>query len=561
MIASFNMLPYSKAIEAGFSALVEGKIIPRIWRKDWTVWKNKPSEIANRLGWLFCPENSLKDLPAIRKFMEQPRRMRFSHAVLLGMGGSSLAPLVMADVFRTSRSGLELEVLDSTDPAAVLGIKKRFHPAKTLYIISSKSGTTAETMSFLNFFWNQSSESLGKKRATGHFVAVTDPDSPLAELARGLGFYLFLADPEIGGRFSALSVFNLLPAALKGIRTWDILRSGNDMALGCRKASDLRANPGAHLGILLAVLASHGRDKLTLVLPPQLETFGLWLEQLIAESTGKEGRGILPVTGEEIGPPDVYGADRLFVQIKAPGGSAEEPAMERLKEAGFPLISLHLPSLSGLGGQFFLWEFATAVAGFFLEINPFDQPNVESAKKKTREVLAVFRQEGVMPEENPLFQQEGIAVFSDVKAASLEAWSELFLGQAGPGDYIALQVFLAPDRRKDVVLARLRTKLRAKTGLAVTSGYGPRYLHSTGQLHKGDRGNGLFIQVTADDRQDVPIPDEPGSPGASLSFGVLKAAQARGDMAALKSAGRRIARFHLDNATPKELGKIAALFA
>jgi hypothetical protein len=443
MIASFNMQPYREAIEAGFSTLAAEEIIPRVWRRDWTVWNGNPSKIANRLGWLFCPENSQSDLPEVREFVLQARRQGLSHAVLLGMGGSSLAPLVMAEVFPTSRNALELEVLDSTDPAAVLGIQERYHPAKTVYIVSSKSGTTTETMSLFRFFWNQSCEFLGKKRASGHFVAITDPGSPFAELARGLGFSLFLAGPEIGGRFSALSVFNLLPAAFKGIRIRDILRAGNDMALCCRESTDLRANPGAHLGILLAALASHGRDKLTLVLPGQLEAFGLWLEQPIAESTGKEGRRILPVTGEKIGPPGVYGADRLFVQFRAPRSSAEEPA---------------------------------------------------------------------------------------------------------------------PDRQKDAALAGLRTRLRAKTGLATTLGDGLRYLHSTGQLHKGDRGNGLFIQITADDGRDVPIPDEPGLSGASISFGILKAAQARGDMKALKSAGRRVARLHLKNATPKELGKIAALF-
>jgi glucose-6-phosphate isomerase len=560
IIETFNMQPYQKALDAGFSSLAAKNVIPRIWRKDWTVWKNQPDEIANRLGWLFCPKNAERDLPKIRKFVGQAKRQGCSHVLLLGMGGSSLAPLVMANVFATPRFGLELKVLDSTDPAAVLGIRKKLNPAKTLYIVSSKSGTTTETMSFFKFFWNEACESLGKKRATGHFAVVTDPDSPLADLARGLGFARCLADPEIGGRFSALSVFNLLPAALKGIRIRSILRSGKDMAASCRNSSDLRANPGAHLGTILAALASQGRDKVTFLLPPRLGTFGLWLEQLIAESTGKEGRGILPVAGEKIGPPRVYGSDRLFIQIKAPGSRAEDRATERLKKAGFPLISLRLPSLSRLGGQFFLWEFATAVAGFFLMINPFNQPDVESAKRKTQDVLTVFRREGVIPEENPQFQQGGIAVFSDIRAASLDAWCRLFLGQARPGDYIVLQVFLAPDRQKDTALARLRTKLRAETGLATTLGYGPRYLHSTGQLHKGDRGNGLFIQITAGDERDLPIPDEPGSSSAAISFGVLKAAQARGDMEALKSAGRRIAHLHLKRPTPGGLRKIAALF-
>ena len=559
MIETFNMQPYREAIEAGFAALAAKNIIPRIWKKDWTVWKNQPDEIANRLGWLFCPEKAEKDLPKIRKFVEQARKNGCSRALLLGMGGSSLAPLVMANVFATSRFGLELEVLDSTDPAAVLGVRKRNDPENTLYIVSSKSGTTTETLSFFKFFWNEACESLGEKKAAGHFVAITDPCSPLAKLALEMGFTRFLADPEIGGRFSALSVFNLLPTALKGIRIPNVLRSGKEMADTCRESSNLKANPGALLGILLAALDSQGRDKLTFLLPQRMRIFGLWLEQLIAESTGKKGRGILPVAGETIGPPGVYGSDRVFVQIKTPRSPARWPAVERLKKAGFPLISLRLPSLSSLGNQFFLWEFATALSAFFLEINPFDQPDVESAKKKTREVLAVFRREGAIPGEKPQFQKDGIAVFSDVSAASLKAWPNLFLSQARPGDYIALQVYLMPDRQKDAILSGLRTTLRAKTRLATTLGYGPRYLHSTGQLHKGDRGNGLFIQITARNEQDVPIPDEPGSASAVISFGALEAAQARGDMEALKFAGRRIARLHLNKPTGAGLRKIATL--
>jgi transaldolase/glucose-6-phosphate isomerase len=560
MIETANLLGYEKAIADGLASLAKDKVISRIWKKDYTVWREDPTEIKNRLGWLTSPLSMEKELPGIKAYARNVRMKRFNHALLLGMGGSSLAPFVLSDVYETRPGHLDLDILDLTDPAVVLGWEKKLDPAKTLFIVSSKSGSTVETASFFKYFWNRTDERLGKDAAGEHFAAITDPGSPLDEEARAFGFgAVFSGEPEIGGRFSALSPFCLMPAALKGIRVDSLVATAAKMSDLCRCEPDLMANPGAFLGTILGVLAERGRDKLTLLLPPGLRSFGLWLEQLIAESTGKEGKGILPVAGEKIGPVEGYGDDRLFVRIKEKGETKDDAAARRLEKAGFPLLTLTFPSLSHLGGQFFLWEFATAVAGRFLGINPFDQPNVEAAKKKAREFLEYYREHGVLPGEKPRFRSGGICIFTDIEAGSLKGCLKAFLGAARPGDYLAIQAFIAPTRKTDAALNKLRLRLRDRTGLATTVGYGPRFLHSTGQLHKGDRGNGLFIQVTAEDGRDAPIPDSPGSTEASVSFGLLKAAQARGDFEALRSLGRRIIRFHLGKDVPAGLDELLSV--
>jgi glucose-6-phosphate isomerase/transaldolase/glucose-6-phosphate isomerase len=561
MIETANLLEYEKAIADGLASLALDRVVSRIWRKDWTVWREDPAEVKNRLGWLTSPRSMGKELSGIKAYVRDVRKKGFSRALLLGMGGSSLAPFVLSDVYETRPGYLDLDVLDLTDPAVVLAWRKNLVPAKTLFIVSSKSGSTVETASFFKYFWNWTADHLGKDPAGEHFVAITDPGSPLEEEARALGFgAIFPGEPEIGGRFSALSPFCLVPAALKGIRVESLVATAAKMSDLCRREPDLMANPGAFLGTVLGILAGQGRDKLTLLLPPGLRSFGLWLEQLIAESTGKEGKGIFPVAGEQLGPAGVYGNDRLFVRIKEKGDAKGDAASRRIEKAGFPLLTLTLPRLSHLGGQFFLWEFATAVVGRFLGINPFDQPNVETAKKKAREILEYYREHGVLPGEKPRFRSGGISVFTDLKAGSLEGCLKMFIGSAKRGDYFAIQAFVAPSRKTDAALNKLRLRLRDRTRLATTVGYGPRFLHSTGQLHKGDRGNGLFIQITADDERDAPIPDSPGANGSSVSFGLLKAAQARGDFEALRSLGRRIIRFHLEKNLPAGLERLLQIW-
>jgi glucose-6-phosphate isomerase len=546
LIEAANLLEYEKAITDALAALARDRVVSRIWKKDWTVWREDPKEIRNRLGWLTSPRSMKKELSGLKGYSRDVRKKGYTHALLLGMGGSSHAPFVLAKTFKTQAGFLDLDVLDLTDPAVVLSKQKKLNPATTLFIVSSKSGTTVETASFFKYFWNWTAANLDTKKTGEHFAAITDPGTPLEEEARMLGFgAVFSGVPEIGGRFSALSPFCLMPAALKGIRVDSLVATAAKMSDFCRREPDLMANPGAFLGTVLGVLAGRGRDKLTLLLSTGLRSFGLWLEQLIAESTGKEGKGILPVAGEQTGPIEGYGNDRLFVRIKEKGEAKGDAAARRIEKAGFPLLTLTVPGLSHLGGQFFLWEFATAVAGRFLQINPFDQPNVESSKKKTREFLEYYREHGVLPEEKPRFRWGGISVFSDIEAASLKGCLNKFLASANPGGYMAVQAFIMPSRKTDTALNKLRLRLRNRTRLATTVGFGPRFLHSTGQLHKGDRGNGLFIQVTADDERDAPIPDSPGGAGSSITFGLLKAAQVRGDFEALRSLGRRIIRFHL----------------
>ncbi len=558
MIETANLLEYEKAIAEGLASMARDRVVSRIWKKDWTVfWREDPAEIKNRLGWLTSPRAMEKELAGIKGYVQDIRKKGCTHALLLGMGGSSLAPYVLADVFETKPGYLDLGVLDLTDPEVVLTWQKKLDPATTLFIVSSKSGTTVEIASFFKYFWNWMSDSLGSDKAGEHFAAITDPGTPLEKEAMKLRFSaVFPGDPEIGGRFSALSPFCLMPAALEGIRIESLVATAVRISESCRREPDLMANPGAFLGVLLGVLAVRGRDKLTLLLSPGLRSFGFWLEQLLAESTGKDGKGILPVDGERVGPSSVYGDDRFFVRIKGKGETKDNAAARRLEKAGFPLVTLTLPDLSHLGGQFFLWEFATAVAGRFLGINPFDQPNVEAAKKKAREFLEYHREHGVLPGEKPSFRRAGISVFSDIKAPTLQACLERFLSSAKLGDYLAIQAFVAPTRKTGAALNKLRLRLRDRTKLATTVGYGPRFLHSTGQLHKGDRGNGLFIQITADDGRDAPIPDSAGSANSSISFGLLKAAQARGDFEALRSLGRRIIRFHLGKDVPCGLDEI-----
>lgn len=543
-----NFQKHRKNIEAALAHLAKAKIIERIWEKDWTIWKKEPEEVANRLGWLTAPQESRKILPQVENFVQEVRQEGYQRVLLLGMGGSSLAPLVLSTAFRRKPGFLSLSVLDSTLPPTILDVNRKHPPAKTLYIVSSKSGTTVETSALFKYFWDQALQCLGEEEAGRHFVAITDESTPLALEARRLRFRsLFLGDPDIGGRFSALSPFGLIPGALQGINLGRILESAEATAEKCCRIANLRANPGAFLGAVLAVMVDGNRDKLTLLLSPRLRSFGLWLEQLVAESTGKEGKGILPVEGEPPGPPRVYAKDRFFVHIAFGSGidMSTRRALRLWKKAGFPILSLWVPDASSLGGQFFLWEFAIAVAGHFLKVNPFDQPDVDTTKEKTRLFLKTYQETKALEEEKPCLVEKRVSLFFGEKAATLIEGLRKFLDQGRPGDYLALQAFLPATQAIHRRLQELRALLRDKTGLAVTLGYGPRYLHSTGQLHKGDGGRGLFLQLTANPGEDIPIPDAPGSQDSSLTFGVLSIAQALGDGAALRSAGRRLIRLHI----------------
>ncbi len=531
-------------------------IIARIWARDHTVWKPEDREITNRLGWLHSPDEMEPHLDAFHTFVRHLREEQFTTAVLLGMGGSSLAPEMFRKVFGVREGFLELIVLDSTDPDAVLAVQHAVDLNRTLFVVSTKSGSTVETLSAFKYFYNQvAALTDNRKKAGDHFIAITDPASPLAEIAARYNFRsTFLNNPDIGGRYSALSYFGLVPAVLIGVDVSLLLTRGKEMAQACGPQVSPENNPGAQLGTIVGRAALTGRDKLTFVISPSLASFGDWIEQLIAESTGKEGKGILPVVGEPIGAPYLYGDDRLFVQLSLEGEPAEDTALIQVERAGHPVVRLNLRDRYDVGAQFFLWEMATAVAGHLLGVNPFDQPNVEAAKALARKVVAEYAARGTLSSEPPVLVTDGIALYAPASSLTKPSTNladalEQFLTQARLGDYVALHAYLQSTPATDANLQALRLKLRDRLRVATTLGYGPRFLHSTGQLHKGDAGRGLFIQITAESTQDAPIPDEAGRSESSLSFGVLKMAQALGDYQALLEAGRRVIRVHLQDVT------------
>ncbi len=546
-------------IDEALAELQRERVMDRIWAKDHTVWKPGPKEIANRLGWLASPSAMLERVGEIDAFAKAVRSGGVARVVLLGMGGSSLAPEVFAKTFGSAPGCPELSILDSTDPGAVLRVALDLDPDRTLFVVSSKSGTTVEILSLFKFFHRWAVERLGGDRAGRHFAAVTDPGSALEALAREHGFCrVFLNDPDIGGRFSALSFFGLVPAALIGVDIGTILERAATMAANCDAGNCPVAgdNRGARLGAYLGRLAQLGRDKLTLITSPSLQYFGDWVEQLVAESTGKEGKGILPVLREAPGRTETYGADRLFVGLEAAGEPLRTAFVRSLEEAGHPVEILRVHDPCDLGGQFFLWMMATAVAGRFLGVNPFDQPDVEAAKAAARQAIKAFKAQGRLPEESPALRFGGVEVYGAVKGTDTMSALEGFLEDIPPGGYISIMAWLPPSDETDILLQIFRTRLRDRYRVPVTVGYGPRFLHSTGQLHKGDGGRGVFIQLTADCEEDVPIPDGPGAQAPALTFGILEAAQAAGDRQALLARGRRVIRLHLG---PDIGGRLALL--
>ena len=554
-----NLTDYQSTIDASLEKLNNERIIHRIWKHDHTVWKPEPTEITNRLGWLHSPEMMLENRNDIQTFVDEVKSAGFANALLLGMGGSSLAPEVFRKIFGVKEGYLDLAVLDSTNPCAVLKYAKNLAPEKTLYIASTKSGGTVETLSFMKYFYNQTLNKVGQQKVGNHFIAITDPGSGLEVLAKELNFRrIFLNDPNIGGRYSVLSQFGLLPAALIGVDLKILLDRALQMVCnceGCNYPVD-GDNSSAILGTMLGTMARKGRDKLTFIISPAIKPFEVWIEQLIAESTGKEGVGILPVVGESILEPNDYADDRLFIYLKLSGDNSHDEPVKKLVDYGYPVAQINLRDKYDLGGEFFRWEMATAVAGYFLKINPFDQPNVEAAKVLARDMVAAYQQVGKLPEQQPSLQLNNVSVFSDGKANSLEESLQGFLERVNSGErtgsgrsYVAIQAFIHATDQTNEALHELRTTIQKKFQLATTVGYGPRFLHSTGQLHKGDAGNGLFIQITEAHSEDIPIPDNAGEEFSSITFGTLALAQALGDGQALLDAKRNVIRFHFSKDT------------
>ena len=515
---------YLADVEAGLADIQRREVISRIWRGDHAVWKPDPTEIANRLGWLTVTDIMCEQVPDLQALARDIQEAGFRHVVLLGMGGSSLGPEVLRQTFGSEAGYPELIVLDSTVPGWVQGVADAIDPARALFIVSSKSGSTTEPNMFYLYFRGLVEKAVGKDQAGQHFIAITDPGSTLETLAREQGFRrLFLNPTDIGGRYSVLSYFGLVPAALAGMDLLKLLDRADCMREGCASCVPAHENPGAWLGVTMGVLAQHGRDKLTLVTSPSIGSFGLWVEQLIAESTGKEGKGIVPVADEPLAAPDRYGADRLFVYLRLEGddNAATDAAIEEIQSSGQPVVRLDLRDKYDMGAEFYRWEMATAIAGAVLGINPFDQPNVQAAKDMTEGVLAQFESRGKLPEMAASGSLQGL------------------LADAKPGDYLAIMAYVRQTPEVDRALASLRGKVMERHGIATTLGYGPRFLHSTGQLHKGGPSSGLFLQLTADFGPDVSIPSQ------AFTFGVLADAQALGDMQALQAAQRRASRVHL----------------
>jgi transaldolase/glucose-6-phosphate isomerase len=516
----------------------------RLWRKDAALWSKDAREadaVRGSLGWLHAPERMEVDIDGLLRFAAEMSGEGFQQVVHMGMGGSSLAPLVFQRVLPASPNGLPLTVLDSTDPATVLGIEQRVPLERTLFLVASKSGTTAEPLAFADYFHARLEAVVGNK-AGRNFAAITDAGTPLVALARRRGYRaVFLNLPGIGGRYSALSYFGLVPAALMGGDIGGLLDRALRMSHACAACVPPEDNPGLHLGAALGELARRGRDKVTFLAAPPLAPLAMWLEQLLAESTGKHGTGLLPVAGEPPGDPDVYGTDRVFVRMHLNGQGPDMPAetVAALRGAGHPVIDLRLADALDLGQEMLRWEVAVATAGTILGINPFDQPNVQESKDNTNHLLQRVEAGGPLPEEDPALTDGPLRFFGTAAAPDGAATLARFLDQCRPGDYVALLAFLTESPAADSVLQAIRVRLRDALRVATTLGYGPRYLHSTGQMHKGGPDTGLFLQVTADDPIDDEIPQRP------YGFSVLKRAQALGDLEALRRHGRRVLRVHL----------------
>ena len=534
-VAAAGLGSHLATVEDAVSSLASGDLVRRIWGRDHTVWAEEPTEIDDRLGWLDVAEAMKGQLADLVAFADEVRDEGFQKVVLLGMGGSSLGPEVLRRTFGGVSGYPELAVLDSTLPETVNAVGAG-DLSRALFVVSSKSGTTTEPLTMYRHFRGLVDGLVGRDAAGRNFVCVTDPGTPLATLAERDGFRrTFEATPDLGGRYSVLSHFGLVPAALAGIDVGTLLDRALAMRRRCAASVSPAQNPGAWLGAAMGAMATSGRDKLTLVTSPGLSAFGLWAEQLIAESTGKDGKGILPVASEPLLDHDTYGDDRLFVHLRLDGddNAANDSAMERVAAEGHPVIRLDLRDAYDLGAEFFRWEFATAVAGSILSINPFNQPSVQAAKDETERLLTEYRATGKLPD-----------------VAASDSLADL-LSKASPGDYVALLAYLPEAPAIDEALGEVRARIARRYGVATTFGYGPRYLHSTGQLHKGGPDNGLFAVLTAPTGDDIPVP------GETHTFGVLAEAQALGDLRALQGLGRRVARLQLGAEPAAGIAKLA----
>jgi glucose-6-phosphate isomerase len=542
---------YAREIEVTLADLARRQAVSRIWAKDAALWKSDPEHqkiIRNSLGWLTVMTTVREHAANLAKFAVEVDQAGLRHILLLGMGGSSLCADVLRLTFGEAAGFSSLAILDSTDPATVLDVERSVDLSRTLFIVASKSGTTPEIAAFYQYFFDRVGEIRGEE-AGEQFVAITDAGTQLQRTGAEKKFRrVFLNPADIGGRYSALSFFGMIPATLIGLDSLRLLTRAEGMARACAAGVPPEGNPGAWLGAVLGCLALAGRDKLTFICSPEIASFGYWVEQLVAESTGKDGVGIVPVEGEAVGDPGVYQDDRVFVYLKLQDSRYRQldGKVGALEAAGHPAVTFLLQDRYDLGAEFFRWEFATAVAGLVLGVNPFDQPNVQESKDNTKRLLGEYGAKGKLPEDDPILIEGPISLYGDQASAGALRGSKgladglrTHLARIKAGDYLALTAYLQATPTHAGMLGTIRQRIRDRFRVATTLGYGPRFLHSTGQLHKGGGCNGVFLQITADNPVDLPIPGEPHT------FGVMKAAQAYGDLQSLQSRKRRALRIHI----------------
>jgi transaldolase / glucose-6-phosphate isomerase len=534
----------------------------RLWARDATLWTN--TDESKWLGWLGVTEDQIMQARQLEQIAQEVKAQKFTHALLLGMGGSSLCPEVLRKTFGKIDGFPELHVLDSTDPAEIKSVESKIDIKRTLFIVSSKSGTTLEPNIFKEYFFERVKNVSGAESAGKQFIAITDPGSKLEEVAAKDKFrHVFHGVPSIGGRYSALSDFGLVPGAVMGLDVHKFLDRTEEMVEACASSVPVKQNPGAVLGAILGTLAKNGRDKVTLITSPGIHDLGAWLEQLLAESTGKQGKGLIPVDREEIGAPEVYGNDRVFayVRLESAPDKDQDAKVAALEKAGNPVVRMALRDTYDLGQSFFRWEIATAVAGSVIGINAFNQPDVEASKVATRNLTDQYEKTGSLPEEKPILEERGIKLFADEKNAaalasaagkdkSLAAYVRAHIARARSGDYFATLAYIEMNDANEASLQKIRHAVRDKKRVATCLGFGPRFLHSTGQAYKGGPNSGVFLQITCDDAADLQVP------GQKYTFGVVKAAQARGDFAVLAERNRRALRVHLGKDVPAGLAEL-----
>ncbi len=537
------------AVKEAIDDWQKGDKVRRLWRHDATLWTGKDE--AKWLGWLDIVDDQLSHIEHLKNLAQEVKAAGFKHALLMGMGGSSLCPEVMRMTFGKIDGFPELHVLDSTDPAQIRAIEKKLDLANTIFIVSSKSGSTLEPNIYKQYFFERVKQTLGEKKAGERFIAITDPGSKMQQVAEGDGFrHIFYGLPSIGGRYSALSNFGMAPAAVMGVDVPQFLEATQEMVHACGPTVAAADNPGVVLGAILGTLGNRGRDKVTITASPAIFDLGAWLEQLIAESTGKIGKGLIPVDRESLGAPEVYGQDRVFAYLRLESGAdaAQDKAVDALERAGHPVVRIGVAQDYSLGEEFFRWEIATAVAGTILGIDAFDQPDVEASKLATRALTSEYEKSGKLPDESPFFETSAIKLFADAKntealaktaSKSLEGYVKAHLNRLGAGDYFAVLAYIEMNEAHEKSLQQFRHAVRDAKRVATCLGFGPRFLHSTGQAYKGGPNSGVFLQITCDDAADLPVP------GQTYTFGVVKAAQARGDFQVLADRGRRALRVHL----------------